>query len=76
LYSIILAVSFIAGIQEQLYRSNSIDHFKTSMLHIGATELFDDNAKDLIKRVTTMEEQVEDTSDDESMGFGVEFYDP
>ncbi|UJR10934.1 hypothetical protein I4U23_015119 [Adineta vaga] len=64
------------GTQAQLYQSNSIAHFQTSMLHVKATELFDDDATNLIKHVTVMEQDVEDSSDDEAMDFGDEFYDP
>ncbi|CAF1021933.1 unnamed protein product [Adineta steineri] len=65
---------FIAETEEQLYQNNSIANFKTSMLNVGAIELFDDDATDIIKRVTAMEEDVQDSSDDDAMSFGDEFY--
>ncbi|CAM4969055.1 unnamed protein product [Rotaria socialis] len=61
--------------EEQKYHSDSITHFKTIMSDVNATELFDDDAKDLIKRVTDIEAEVQDESDDEATMFGLELYD-
>ncbi|CAF2059119.1 unnamed protein product [Rotaria magnacalcarata] len=61
--------------EEQKYHSDSITHFKTIMSDVNETELFDDDAKDLIKRVTDIEAEVQDESDDEATMFGLELYD-
>lgn len=38
------------------------------MADVNATELSGDDAKDLIKRVTNMEAEIQDKSDDEAIG--------
>jgi hypothetical protein len=74
---ILITISFIVGnADEQNYHSDSITHFKTIMSGVNATELSDDDAKDLIRRVTDVEKEVQDDSDNEAMEFGEETYDP
>ncbi|CAF1553048.1 unnamed protein product [Adineta ricciae] len=60
---------------EQAYRVNSIASFRTNMLNANGIELFGDDAEQLIKHVTTMEEDVDIDSDDEAKEFEEESYD-
>ncbi len=45
------------------------------MLDMHGIELFNDDAKNLIKQVTDVEKEVQDKSDDEAMSFDEETYD-
>jgi hypothetical protein len=60
---------------EQRYHADSIMNFKNIMLDMHGVELFNDDAKDLIKQITDMENEIQDKSDDEAMSFDEEEYD-
>jgi hypothetical protein len=72
---IVIIISYIVGTaEEQKYHCDSIIHFKTIMSNLNATEVSGDDAKDLIKRVTDIEAEIMDDSDDEAEMFDEETY--
>ncbi len=63
-----LTIPLIVDIaDEKTYRTGAVANFRKIMADINSTELFDEEAEQLVKQVTKIEERVEDDSDKSAM---------
>jgi hypothetical protein len=64
----LLTIPLIVDIaDEKTYRTGAVANFRKIMADINSTELFDEEAEQLVKQVTKIEERVEDDSDKSAM---------